>query len=228
MIAIPVRDSGPSEPESLRYVLRSIATHLPGESVTLVGHRPSWYRGPHIPTHQIKGVDKHVNIGTNLVTAARTFDRFCFWSDDCVILRPSAHAVYARPEPIDSLHARLRRSDPWTKTLGAQRDLLHAWGFDTSTIPCGDSHHPILIRSELLQKVLERTSRDNPNHPVGSFRALYAAHVRPVISRDPKATHPAAKLSRNRTYVSLTPITWRGQPGADIRALFPDPGPLER
>lgn len=225
-IVIPVRNGGPGEPETLRYALRSIARNLPHETPVLFGYRPDWYLGEHRPTVQDK--DKHGNIGINLLAAAAEFPTFTFWSDDCYVMKPAVPAVHAREESVDHLFDRCPTM-PWKVTFGAQRDMLRQWGYDTNTLPCSDSHHPMLINSERLVELVERVKATNPKHPLGAFKALYGAGCDVEVSEDPKVMNPRRSINPDATYVSTCGATFfHGQAGVEIRAAFPEPCQYER
>jgi hypothetical protein len=227
MIAIPVRDSKPDQPESLRYVLRSIAHHLPDEEVTLCGHKPDWYQGDHLPTVQ-DSPEKHGNMGINLLAAVENFPEFTWWSDDTYTLKPVPPTVYARPETVDHLLARVAEI-PWKRTLRSQRTILRAWGFDPAVLLCSESHHPMLMNSARARDLLERVAKDFPTHPLGSFKGLYAAGLEVTIQDDPKILHVDKSIKPDATYLSTTAVTFRqGQCARELRAMFPTPCKFER
>jgi len=227
MICIPVRDGKPEEPESLRYVLRSIAQHLPDETPVLCGHRPDWYTGEHIPTVQ-DSPERHGNMGINLQAAASTFDTFVWWSDDVYLLKDSEPTVYARPETVDHVLARVPEI-PWKRTFRSQVAILKAWGFDTSTLLCSESHHPMLMDSVRLRDMLDTITRDFPTHPLGQIKGLYAAGLDVTPSVDPKVVYPLKGINPDAVYLSTSPVTFRqGLAGRELRALFPHPCKYER
>lgn len=226
MIVIPVREGKPDAPESLRYVLRSLHANAPDHTPVVVGHRPAWYVGEHIPTVQTG--DKHGNIGVNLETAAREMEGFWLYSDDTYLLHPATPAVWARPESVEHLLERTP-AIPWRKTFKTQRDLLARWGFDVDTLPCSDSHHPMLIDSAILTDLFARVRKGAPHHPLGSFKALYGAGRHTEVGDDPKILQVHRSIPEGATYLSTTVTTFtQGQAGRELRARFPNPSPYER
>lgn len=227
MIAIPVRVGKPEAPESLRYVLRSICHHLPDEIPVVCGHAPDWYTGDHIPTVQ-DSAEKHGNMGINLLAAVDALESFAWWSDDVYALKPTPPTVYARPESVDHLLARVGNI-PWRRTLLSQQKILTSWGHDTSTLLCSESHHPMLMDSARARDLLDGIARDFPTHPLGSFKGLYAAGLEVVPQKDPKVMYPLKGIEPDATYLSTTPIVYRqGQAARELRAMFPTPCRYER
>lgn len=226
-LAIPVREGKPDEPETLRYVLRSIAHHLPDETPVVCGHRPAWYVGEHIPTVQ-DGTEKHANMGINLQAAVDAFDTFTWWSDDTYALKPVPPAVYARPETVDHMLDRVAEI-PWKRTLRSQKVILTAWGFDCSTLLCSESHHPMLMDSARAKHLLEKISRDFPDHPLGSFKGLYGAGLDVIPDRDPKELGLLRGINPDATYLSTNTVTEaQGQVMRELRAMYPTPCRWER
>lgn len=132
-VVIPVRDRGPWE--HLRFALRSIKKNHPAR-VILIGGRPDWYSGDHLPTAQ--GRDKFTNQETAMRVACQTetiSDPFVWWCDDHYLLTP---AVVPRAARSDWATA----NGMYQKRMTAARQLLEAHGLPTLNY---ELHLPMVI-----------------------------------------------------------------------------------
>ena len=55
------------ENEELRYSIRSAVKNMPHHKIWVVGGKPDWYIGPHIPVKQLE--TKYLNVGNNQIAA---------------------------------------------------------------------------------------------------------------------------------------------------------------
>jgi hypothetical protein len=79
---------GPNE--ELRYSIRSATENLQHDNIWVIGDRPSWYKGPFIPTHQSQG-QKYQNAKRNLlklILSDKVSDEFILMNDDFFVLKP--------------------------------------------------------------------------------------------------------------------------------------------
>lgn len=77
------------ENEELRYSIRSVEKHGPAGRIWLVGGRPDWYVGNHIPRNNSSG--KQANAIENLraiVESTEISDKFVLMNDDFFIVKP--------------------------------------------------------------------------------------------------------------------------------------------
>jgi len=95
IIAIPVRDA--SSNEQLRYALRAWQIALPDAQPVVIGGRPSWYQGNHIPTNQQRGRDSQWRVNFPLALRAiidsglvREDEPFIWTADDIFPLSKGA------------------------------------------------------------------------------------------------------------------------------------------
>ena len=79
--------SGPNQ--ELRYSIRSLYANTNVNSIWVVGGKPDWYKGNHIPVRQDKA--KYVNAQNNLkeiINNNKIPDQFILMNDDFYITRP--------------------------------------------------------------------------------------------------------------------------------------------
>ena len=75
--------------EELRYSIRSMVANVPHDNLWVVGGKPSWYIGKHIPVKQSD--DKYDNARNNLkaiVESSEISDRFILANDDFYVTKP--------------------------------------------------------------------------------------------------------------------------------------------
>ena len=75
--------------EELRYSIRSMVANVPHDNLWVVGGKPSWYIGKHIPVKQSD--DKYDNARNNLkaiVESSEISDRFILVNDDFYVTKP--------------------------------------------------------------------------------------------------------------------------------------------
>ena len=81
--------------EELRYSLRSAMQNLKHNNVWVVGGKPNWYTGPHIPVPQLSR--KYENAKNNLkhiINSTEISDEFVLMNDDFFILKPVELGYY--------------------------------------------------------------------------------------------------------------------------------------
>ena len=83
------------ENEELRYSIRSVVKNLKHDNIWVVGGKPDWYTGNHIPVTQ--SASKYENARENMRTIASSeeiSDDFVLMNDDFFILKPVAKIKY--------------------------------------------------------------------------------------------------------------------------------------
>jgi len=192
-VLIPLGTGSRHGDAELRYALRSIERHVEGLGrVWIVGHRPGWVRGvEHIPAGDPKR-SKDRNILAKLLAAceAGVSERFLFWSDDQVLLRPLAFGQFG-PYHHGDLAARATVGKRWHQRLLGTRDWLQRQGY---TAWHGDTHTPIPIQREKLLELAELCREDwqqDDGFTIGSWY-VGAAEMSPTPMGPRKATVEAA------------------------------------
>ena len=245
IIAIPVRDA--SSNEQLRYALRAWQIALPDAQPVVIGGRPSWYQGNHIPTNQQRGRDSQWRVNFPLALRAiidsglvREDEPFIWTADDIFPLSKGAGTL---PDPHD-----LNRWPTWCRQLDlpvyverwktkrvtdtytrmfidgmqSQLNIIRELGIETHGIHNADIHLPHVLRPDRVRELLEIMARF-PDHPAGHFRAIYGALWPGRVSRvvDPKIASPVGKPPATAGWVSTCTSSWNGQTGALLRRMFP-------
>lgn len=234
-VFIPLREAR-REPDTLRYTLRALHQHVPHGRIWTVGYRPTWLAPEvsHVATEQRDS--KFWNIGTNLMTFLRLpgpADRVLMMNDDMFCLSPVPDVpLMAREDPIDTYVDSLRVTgldphDAFVEGMHAQRDILRAWGYDTSDMSNLDGHFPVVVDRWALLGLMNRVAREFPSHPLGHYKMLLA-HVMDdsaaIRMRDPKYKRVPDEWP---AWCSVYRASWKGQVGEVLRSMFPEPCPYE-
>lgn len=160
----------------LRYSLRSVATYFENLGrVWIVGHLPSWVATDqviHVPMPDKCGM-KDVNIIRKLLVACVSShidpplsDRFVFFSDDQVLLRPVGWKQFG-PYHRGDLAERKRWTTTWWKRMENTRNVLAAHGRPTWH---GDTHIPLpMFRKTFVRVCHEADYRRPPGLCVGTL-----------------------------------------------------------
>jgi hypothetical protein len=77
------------ENEELRYSIRSAVKNMPHDKIWVVGGKPDWYIGPHIPVKQLE--TKYRNVGNNQAAAFSSkliSENIVLMNDDFFIIKP--------------------------------------------------------------------------------------------------------------------------------------------
>src|ERR1035437_7489901 len=77
-------------PMELKYVLRSLAKNLLDAFVYLIGDKPLWYQGNHIPHTRLPlGEERnYLDAQAKLKEAAKLLPDFVWWMDDQFLVKP--------------------------------------------------------------------------------------------------------------------------------------------
>ncbi len=228
-IVIPV---GPDCEPELRFCLRSIAAHLPHESLWLVGDIPVWAKGAKaIPLDAPGG--KHARTKANLRAACEhpdISDPFLLFNDDFFVMAPVEevpvlHAGYLA-NAYAKVHANVGRSE-YARAMHQTGILLQELGvIDALSY---DLHAPMPIDKALMLRVLELCV-DNPRllerTLYGNLAGLGGTQVgdMKVYTREYQSADGIAApfVSTSDRAFGLFPI------GRAIRAAFPDESAYER
>jgi len=234
-VVIPLGTSSRHGDAELRYALRSIERHLENLGrVWIVGHRPAWIRGvEHVPCEdRRRSKDRNIIHKIEAACRAGVSERFVFWSDDQIFLRPLAF-LQLGPYTWGPVHERNGRDGRWHRRLAVTRDWLHAEGF--AAFHC-DTHVPIPMERERLLELAE-LSRDcwdaHDGLTVGTWY-VNGAEVQPQPMGHRKATIeaavPAEQLRRKiagRWFLGFNDAGFTPELRALLNELFPEPSRFE-
>ena len=143
--------------EELRYSIRSVVKNLKHDNIWVVGGKPDWYNGNHIPVKQ--SWSKYVNARENMRAIADSDEisnDFILMNDDFFILKPTKRIGYhhggALRDRIRNLKLKHRSSSYITmlsrthtqlKSMGINRPLDYAL------------HIPFIMNKEKLSKIID-------------------------------------------------------------------------
>lgn len=235
-VMIPVREGRTNEP--LRYAARAWATHHPELEVVIIGGRPDWWAGRHLPTVQESGhaAQWAVNFPRALRAAVESATGPFWWSADDIFplaALPDPPVTWCRRQDLDAYVAAWQRRRPpgytglFVAGMAGQRDILRAQGVTTQHN--ADIHLPHLLEPWAVATLLDLLATEYPEHPAGHFRAIYGGLWPGRIERvaDPKVTfHGTPDTSGG--WVSTCGPSWRSRAGKLIRSHYPKPSPYEK
>ena len=185
ILIIPIKNDG--NYNQLRFSLRSITSHHDITDCILVGGKPAWYTGKHIPHKDYGPVFKEANIRDKVLASGVT-GRFLFANDDHILLQPITN-VYNKGLLSDCLKKRIGNGS-YTRCL---RNTLEHYG-DVDNV---DTHCPMFMDAEGVKK----TNFEWPEFGIG-FKTCYAFenNIQSVYMEDCKVS----KLSQvnNRMWFS--------------------------
>lgn len=240
LVVIPVR-SRPGDGGPLRHAVRAWVTHLPGAEIVLIGGRPAWWRGPHIPTEQRDGRAEQWshNFPTALrasVELARGTHRNYWWAaDDIYPLTPVPDdpPTWCRPLDLDtylSQWSHQRVTGSYTRLfiagMESQRRILRELGNDAQHN--ADMHVPHLVRPERVEELLDLFAARFPEHPAGHWRAVYGGLWPGRVERikDPKVA-AGDRADWSGPWLSTSAPSWRRGVGRELATRFPVPSRYE-
>jgi len=235
-IVIPVRDSPRNDP--LKYTVRAWCTFYPEAEVTIIGGKPLWWRGPHIPTSQNAGprFQWTKNFPNAMKAAHKAFESPFLWTaDDIFPLRrfDDYSTTWCRKTDLDTYLDRWGKVNPngytriFVEGIASQRDILRNQGIDTQHN--ADMHMPHMLDPNNLRDLMKLLKDDYPEHPAGHFRAIYGGlwPGKVVRVKDPKIT-TAGSIDESLGWVSTCDYSWRSKIGKIIQKKFPTPSRYER
>src|SRR5690606_5236989 len=114
------------EDNELRYSIRSVEKHHQDDAeVLVIGSKPSWYRGPHLPyldTHTCP----YINQWEKLRIACQIpdiSDPFVYMDDDFYLMQPLDRFHFRGPYNLQGRVDRVRGSEHWKEAC--KNTLLH-------------------------------------------------------------------------------------------------------
>lgn len=190
MVAIlPLLNRDPGH--QLRYALRSLAKHGVTRCI-LVGGKPKWYKGEHLPFKDYGPDRKEENIRDKVHAACKAFhvEEFIFANDDHILLQPLTQ-IHNKGTLSTTLQGRIGNGS-YTRCL---RNTFNHYG----DVPNVDTHAPMLMTTAGV----ERTMFEWPAWGIG-FKTCYAQEngITSVYYPDMKIDKPSDITGRE--YFSLT------------------------
>lgn len=143
--------------EELRYSIRSVVANMPHDNIWVVGGKPSWYKGNHIPVAQ--KFTKYENARNNMraiVESEDISDDFILMNDDFFIMKPIKRLGYYHAGDIntkmDQLKVRYGRSS-YLDLLNYTVKFVARYGI-TNVLDYA-LHIPFKMNKELLRPILD-------------------------------------------------------------------------
>lgn len=226
--------SVPDGGEELKHSMRSVLKHFQGEvKTTVIGDKPSWYTGHHIPcpriprnrkersdTHPFRDTQSKIVVAAN---HSEIDDQFIWIMDDVYLIRPTTLDDLMQPR-FDPWYRENRRRE-WHRCISATFTALKQRGYPALQF---GTHLPIPFEKEkLLQMFVEF---DFPKRML-LFEILYGNRFKEGHIPHPPFLHrlqrpqtvdqlnKAAEVSNVLNYVSSC---WRTTMRLWIQSRFPD------
>lgn len=235
-VVLPLRRARP-DPDHARWVVRSWEENFDFDRLIVVSsRRPKWLgedvRLIEVPQHN----SKFWSIGANLeATLKEASDEFIWLNDDFFLLERLDVVPLTNKGPWDHVIWNLGAvpeapgdHQDYIAGFHSQRNILRAWGYDTSTEPCTDLHTPFPVNRERMVDVLGRVKREFPDHWTGHFRGLYGAGLPSERMEDVKIKSSDRLPGADWWTVSTSMKSWNGQTGVMLRERFSTPSRFER
>ena len=214
---------GPGERnEQLRFMLRSVATHLPGARVVLAGHRPSWVQGvEHIPVIQgRRGWGNVARILHQVCEHPSMPEKFVLVNDDFYAMVSDPPVPLVHRGPLDGLTS-VWRAGWYSRALAETLEVLRGWGIG-SPLAYDRVHQPMPVVTEVMGEALAAVAGRTVLH-----RSLYGNLVGGgALGVDVKAR--GSEPLPDASWVSTAPTAWHRQAGRAVRKTFRDPCRYEK
>lgn len=158
-VIIPLRNGGGYD--ALRFALRSITTYHDVNQCILVGGKPDWYTGTHLPHKDYGPVFKEANIRDKTIAGSELIQgKFLFANDDHILMQPLT-STWNKGLLSECLRNR-NGNGSYTRCL---RNTLNHYG-DVDNV---DTHCPMWMTTERVK----RTAFEWPEFGIG-FKTCYA------------------------------------------------------
>lgn len=139
--------------EELRYSIRSVHQNMPHDNIWVVGGKPDWYTGNHIPV--VQWMDKEANEKANLAAIATSdeiSDPFILMNDDFFVVHKLEDFVMFNGGKLIDRVKLYSKNFPGTRYLELLLDLhkhLLMLGFDDPVDY--ETHTPIIMTKSILK-----------------------------------------------------------------------------
>jgi hypothetical protein len=213
-IVYPYNDLAGWDFNELRYSIRSMVKYANATRCIVVGFKPPWYTGEHIPMSDT--TFKEHSIYSKLLEACKHTDRFIFCNDDHFMLREDLIDYYYS-KPLKGLGD----VDSYGRKIAATEALFPNGKFF-------DIHCPMIIESECMPLPYEWL----PHEYI--VKSLYCNHhnIEGVYMQDCKipgymSDNDIMRYTADRSFVSLGPQALGEPMKRYLTTKFPDPSPWE-
>ena len=148
------------ENEELRYSIRSVVKNMPKGNIWVIGGKPDWYIGNHIPVKQ--NLPKVRNAVKNLTTICESdiiSNSFILMNDDFFVIRPVKTVEYFNGgKLLDKIHQYedLQPTSSYTRSLQETRSRLLKLGIEDPLDY--ELHVPMPMTKDRLSKALKNSS----------------------------------------------------------------------
>ena len=143
--------------EELRYSIRSVVKNMSHDNLWVVGGKPDWYKGKHIPVVQDKAY--FLNAKTNMRTILKSdqiSDKFIFMNDDFFVMNPIKEIPYMYSGLLlDKIQYRERQNpgDLYTRMLLKTYSELYQRSHIKQPLDY-ELHVPMIFEKEKLSSVI--------------------------------------------------------------------------
>lgn len=231
-IFYPVRPG--DDNEELRYSLRSLRNIKHGR-VFIVGHVPDWVTNvigielPKLGTYHrtaqrnIEHVIKHTDIS----------DKFLYMNDDFFIMNPIEKMPTIFRGTLDGVIEKQgqRSKGDYYNAMVKTRDLIDKIFTGKQTLYSYEIHLPMVFDKAKLGSIFNIISQHDPEFHRYQYRTIYGNlfEIGGVqnVHGSIKVKRTADKLPSG-DFASTNELTFSGQVGRQIRAIFPDKSPYEK
>lgn len=144
--------------EELRYSIRSMVKNYPHDNIWVVGDKPSWYTGNHIPVKQSK--TKYENAQNNLKAIVQSDEiskRFVIVNDDFYVIRPVNRVYSFVSGPLENKLTHFRNVHPSSRytrlIMITDKRIKQILGKDFRAMDY-DIHVPMVYEKKKLEPLL--------------------------------------------------------------------------
>lgn len=219
--------------DELRYSIRSVLQQHPRARVIVVGDRPQWYIGEHIPCPRIgkREFQSFRDCYHKLQTAAQQLPQFIWMMDDIYWLRPFSIAEAAQPKFIREVTPeRLRGWTPknaWQKTRARAYEWLIEHGHPLRDF-AAHLPQPIVAESFLAMEADLRLSQHYRNWECVYYNAYHRADAADWGARYLRVTQKVDAIKTPHKILNHTDSKYRGAVQRFLAATFARRSPVER
>lgn len=212
-VIIPVRNN--PDNFTLRYAIRSICLYEQVDNVIIVGGKPAWFSGTHIPHEDYTLDRKEDNIRDKTFAGSKhTTGPFIFANDDHYLLAPLPPVTHNKGKLAECIKVRMPNGS-YTRLL---KNTFDIYG-DVDNV---DTHCPMVMTPEGV----ERCMFDWPQWGIG-FKTTYAQEngVESVYHPDAKINDVLRANLISSPYFSTAAGCRNLQ---HLKNIFPDPCRFEK
>lgn len=223
-VVYPLKRQGAGFNE-LRYSLRSLS-QLPHRKAVVVGGKPDWYMGYHIPAppqlfNRYQDSSRNISLA---VMSELVSDPFWLFNDDFFVLSSEVPRYQHRGDLREWLLA--APNTVYSRSKKPVLELLNDMGFDHPR--AFNLHTPLLIHKDAAREALELL----PRTQFAGFRTVYGnlAGLPATYAQDVKVRYNRESIFKFQSpTVSTSDEAFRvGKAGSELRLMLDRPSPYER